>query len=143
MTASSPQKPSSLSARLQADQEQIQRQLADQTQKLLTQHACGLKKLLSDGLRSTRSASERHRAQLDGLHRETLTHMRWLLLWPVAATVLLSLLMLIAVAIWTTYRLDQVDQAQTALDQLSASLTAQQQAAQQVPQQVPTPRKRR
>ena len=102
------------------------------------QHAASLKKLSSDALRSTRRASEHHRAELDGLHRETLTHMRWLLLWPLAATVLLSLLMLmlVAVATWTTYRLDQVDEAQIALDHSSASLAAQQQAAQQVPHQV-------
>lgn len=141
MSTPSPPKPSSLSERLQADQEQIQRQLADQTQKLLTQHASGLKKLLSDALRSTRSASERQRAELDQLHQETLTRIRWLLLWPVAATVLMSLLMLIAVATWTTYRLEQVAEAQSALDQASANLAAQQQTAQQVPQ--PLPRKRR
>lgn len=137
MSTPSPPKPSSLSERLQADQEQIQRQLADQTQTLLTQHVSGLKKLLSVELRSIRSASERQRAELDELHQETLTRIRWLLLWPVAATVLLSLLVLIVVATWSTYRLDQVEQAQAALDESSVNLSAQQQAAQQQVQQVP------
>lgn len=141
MSTPSPPRPSSLSERLQADQEQIQRQLADQTQALLTQHVSGLKKLLSVDLRSIRSALERQRAELDQLHQETLTRIRWLLLWPVAATVLMSLLMLIALATWTTYRLDQVAEAQTALDQTSSNLAAQQQAAHQVPP--PPPRKRR
>ena len=141
MSTPSIRRPSSLSERLQADQEQTQRQLADQTQKLLEQHAAGLKKLFFDALRSTRSASERHRAEVETLHQTTLTRMHWLLLWPIAATVLLSLLMLVAVATWTTYQLDRVEQAQAALDQESVSLAAQQQATQ--PVLGPLPRKRR
>ena len=146
MLTASPPKPSSLSARLQADQEQTQRQLADQTQTLLTQHVSGLKKLLSVELRSIKSVSERHRVELDQLHQGTLTRIRWLLLWPVAATVLMSLAVLIAVAIWTSYRLDQISDAQAALDQSSVNLAAQQQAQQATQhqvQQVPPLRKRR
>lgn len=140
MSTPSPPRPSSLSERLQADQEQIQRQLADQTQTLLAQHVSGLKKLLSVELRSIKSVSERHRAEVDQLHQETLTRIRWLLSWPLAATVLMSLLMLIAVAAWATYRLDQVAEAQSALDQTSANLAAERLATQQVS---PPPRKRR
>ena len=143
MSTPSTPKHSSLSERLQADQEQIQRQLADQTQALLTQHVSGLKALLSVELRSIKSVSERHRAEVNQLHQGTLSRIRWLLIWPVAATVLMSLLMLIAVAIWTTHRLDQVDQAQAALDQSSVNLAAQQQAAQQQVQQAPPLRRRR
>jgi hypothetical protein len=141
MSTPSPQKPSSLSERLQADQEQIQRQLADQTQALLTQHASGLKQLLNADLRSTKSALERHRSVVGHLHQETIARIRWMLLWPVMTTVLLSLLMLVVVVTWTTYRLDQVSEAQNALDQASAGLTAKQQAAQQVPPQPPRKRK--
>ena len=141
MSTPSPPKPSSLSVRLQADQEQIQRQLADQTQTLLTQHVSGLKKLLSVELRSIKSVSERHHAEVDKLHQETLKRMRWLLLWPLVTPLVVSLLMLIAAATWTTYRLKQVAEAQSALDQASANLAAQEQTAQQVPQ--PLPRKRR
>ena len=141
MSTPSPPKPSSLIERLQADQEQIRRQHADQTQTLLTQHASGLKKLLRDELRSIKSASEHHRAAVDKVQQETLTRIRWLLLWPVATTVLTSLLILIAVATWTTYRLDQVDQAQAALERASADLATAHQAQQLQPVQ-PAKKKR-
>ena len=140
MSAHSLPKPFSLSEKLQADQEQVRRQLADPTQELLTEHASGLKKLLRDELRSIKSVSERHRVEVGKVQQETLTRIRWLLLWPVAATVLMSLLILIAVAIWTTYRLDQVDQAQAALERASAELATAQQAQHQ---QLQPPRKRR
>lgn len=144
MSPTSPPKTSSLSARLQADQQEIQRQLADQSQQLLTQHAASLKKLSFDALRSTRRALERHCSEVDALHHQTLTRMRWLLLWPVAATVLLSLLIVLVVAGWTSYQLDQIGQAQAAVDRTTEALVAQQQAAKQVPQiDQLQPRKRR
>lgn len=133
MSTPSTPKATSLAARLQADQAAIQRQFASQTQHLLSQHAACLKKLSSDARHSMRGALELHRAEIDNAHKRTLTHMRWLLLWPVAMTVMSALLIVLAVAGWTSLRLDQIDQAQGQIDQAIAALVAQQQAAQQVP----------
>ena len=141
-----PPKLSSLAEKLQADQQAIQHQLADQTQQLLKLHNESLRKLSGGALRSMRSALEAHAAELDGMQRATAARTRWLLLWPVLMSMLVSVLMVVTVTAWATYRLDQVNDAQAVLDQSSVNLAAQQQAQQarqhQV-QHVPPLRKRR
>ena len=121
MSQSSTSKPSSLSERLRADQEAIQSQLVDQTQQLLKQHADTLKKLSSDARRSTRSGLERHAAELETMHLTMAARMRWLLLWPLLATVLMAVLIGSVTLAWSMYRLDQIADAQRALDQATAS----------------------
>lgn len=143
MPTLSPPKPSSLAERLQADQQQIQHQLADQTQQLLQQHEKSLKRLSYDALRSTRSAMERHAAELETMHLATAARMRWLLLWPVLMSVLVSVLMVGTVTTWSLHRLDQVNDAQRTLDESSAALAAQQQAQSQIPEPSPPSKRKR
>jgi len=133
MSTPSTPKISSLAARLQADQAATQRQLVDQTQQLLQQHVASLKKLLSAEHHSIKSGLELHRAELDGLHRRTLSRMRWLLLWPIATLLLTSVLIVLGLAGWATYRLDQIDQAQAALDRAMAQLAAREALHSQTP----------
>ena len=133
MSPSSTPKSSSLSERLQADQEAIQSRLVDQTQQLLKQHAETLKKLSSDARRSTARALEAHAAELDRMHRATAARMKWLLLWPSLATVLMSVLIGSVTMAWSMYRLDQIDDAQRALDQAQVIASSAAPAAQQVP----------
>ncbi len=141
MSTPSTPKTSSLAARLQADQAATQRQLVDQTQQLLWQHVASLKKLLYAEHCSIKSALELQRAELDGLHRRTLCRMRWMLLWPIAALLLTSALIVLGVAGWTSYRLDQIDQAQAAVDRATAQLAAREALHSQtpVPRTPPTP----
>lgn len=137
-----PSSPTSLSERLRADQQQIQRQLEQQTQQLLRQHAESLKKLSSDALRSTRSGMERHAAELETMHLTMAARIRWLLLWPLLATVSMAVLIGSVTVAWSMYRLDQIGDAQAALNQSSVNLAAQQQQ-QATQHQVPPLRKRR
>ena len=137
MSTPSPPKPSSLAERLQADQQAIQSRLADQTQQLLKQHAESLKKLSSDARRSTRSAFQRHATELETMHGTMAARMKWLLLWPVLATVFMSVLIGSATLAWSMYRLDQIGDAQHSLDQATASsaaLAAQQASHPPVPE---------
>lgn len=112
-----------LAQRQEADQEAV----SSQTQQLLQQHAQSLSALSSAALATTKAAiqaqqrelasllktgiqtEKTHQQQLAQLHAQTLQRLRWLMLWPVLASVLLGLLLVAGAAGWSWWRLDQLD----------------------------------
>ncbi len=94
-----------LQQQLQADQEAV----SQQTQQLLKQHAQGLQKLSEAALNTTKSAIQRQNQALDQLHGQTLRRLRWLMLWPLLASVSLALLILASASGWAWWRLSQMD----------------------------------
>lgn len=64
---------------------------------------------LTVALKASQKAVKMHAADLQALHSETLKRLRWLMLWPLVATVLLCLLMLASATIYSAWTVSQAD----------------------------------
>lgn len=100
----------------------------NQTSLLLKQHAEGLQKLSAAALNTTKSATQRQILALDQLHAETLKRLRWLMLWPLLASVVLCLSMVAGASLWSWWKLSEVDDQvlikQQQIKQLEATFCA-------------------
>jgi hypothetical protein len=126
----------------------MQKQLADdqealrlQTQKLLLLHEKCLQQLSSDALSTTRAVIQTQQEQLSVLHQtgqETLkahqsamakesatsrNQMRWLLMWPLLASALLSVLLIVLSSLWSWYQVSELDKKEAATQQRIQQLT--------------------
>jgi len=99
----------SLSEKLQQQIKDDQQAVSNQTQALLKQHAQGLQKLSDAALSTTKGAIQRQSAAMEQMHAETLQRLRWLMLWPVLASICLSLLIVLSASGWAWWKLGQVD----------------------------------
>lgn len=98
-----------LSERLQQQLKDDQLAVSSQTSELLGQHAQGLQKLSAAALATTRSAIQRHSQALDQMHSESLKRLRWLMLWPLVASLVLCLSMVAGASLWSSWKLSQLD----------------------------------
>lgn len=123
MNISMPRLSDRLAQQLQADQQA----LTSQTQQLLRQHASDLQQLSSVALGTTKTdiqrqgqqmaqllkaasqAERKHQQQLSQLRDQTLQRLRWLMLWPLLCSVLLSLLLVASSVAWSWWKLDHLN----------------------------------
>jgi len=75
----------------------------------LQQHASGFKKLSEAGVSTTKKAIERQAEELDELHSLTLQRISWMMLWPVASTLVLCLAMLGGAALYSSWKVSQAE----------------------------------
>lgn len=99
----------SLSEKLQQQLKDDQQAVSNQTSELLKKHAKGLQELSADALTTTKGAIQRQSQALDQVHGETLKRLRWLMLWPLLASICLSLVIVAGASLWTWWKLGQVD----------------------------------
>lgn len=106
-----------LTEQLHADMQALQQAQNDmsaavqrQTSQLLKQHESALKALSSAALRTTERVMAAHQKTLTQMHSEHQKRLRLALLWPLAATAILSLLILAATTTWAWLRLTDLQQ---------------------------------
>jgi hypothetical protein len=136
----------SLSEKLAQRQQQESEAAQSRMQELQQQHESSLQQLSTAALDTTRSvtaaqqealssalkASEKavkaHAGDLRSLHTLTLQRLRWLMLWPLLATVALCLLMLASATIYSVWTVsdadDQVERKQQQIRQAEATFCA-------------------
>lgn len=101
-------------SKLLQEKRQADQQVVDQlTQAQLSQHAQSLQKLLSDALATTEAAIQHQAEALNALHQASLRRLRWLMLWPVLASLCIALLLPIAAGAWSWWTVNQARQQVT------------------------------
>lgn len=98
-----------LSEKLQQQLKDDQQAVSNQTSALLKQHAQGLQKLSEAALNTTKGAIQRQNQAIDKMHSETLQRLRWLMMWPLLASICLSLVIVAGASLWSWWKLGQVD----------------------------------
>jgi CHASE3 domain sensor protein len=111
-----------LSERLQQQLKDDQQAVINQTSALLKQHAQGLQKLSEAALNTTKGVIQRQNQAIDEMHSKTLQRLRWLMMWPLLASICLGVMIVAGASLWSWWKLGQVDdrvqQAQRKINQI-------------------------
>ena len=93
-----------LQQKLRQDQTALAEAVQGQTHELLSGHARTLKALCDTASNSTERVMQSHKKQLEALHQQSFKRLRWLLMVPIAASAILSILIVLITLVWSSFQ---------------------------------------